>query len=98
MNKIKIWHVYDLNGYSSPDLDPNKGEFGGALELTLSTTLTDMDQKFMHNILKGMGAKETLLTLYDANATLLCRSETAVDVSDHNETVFISQEVVDFFE
>jgi hypothetical protein len=87
---IKIWHFYDLNGTT---LTPEDEDF----ELSIATPLAVVDSADMRTLLKSKGVKETLLDLYNKHSEQLCKCTEPMDVSDLNETVYISQEVIEFF-
>jgi hypothetical protein len=95
VNTIKIWYVYDING--STLIEENENGFTD-LEFSFATTVDGMDPKEVHELLKYKGAKEDLLKLFDKHGQQLCRSEVALDFSDQNESIFISQEILDWYE
>ena len=92
----KVWHIYDLNGTTDPAHDPNNEGFGADLEFSFITP-PEVQIEVIQNFLLSKKARPDLMKLYKKNAKDLCK-EGAFDCSDQNETIFISQESLEFIE
>ena len=87
MKKIKIWHIYDVNGSTvAPDTD---------LEYNFGSS-SEAEEKTILKVLKDIHARKDLIDLFVNNKRELLKSDYAGDASDEEGSVYISQEVADF--
>ncbi len=98
MTKIKLWHVYDMNGTNDPSNDPNNEGYGADLEFSFVMASSPIVPERILEIFSRKKAREELITLFKTHQKELCGAKSAHDASNEEGTIYISQEFIERYE